>query len=57
MFIPRQIKKLWVKILTRNKVTVSVNENNLDTSLPKYFSEEARVVQINSRFYGGWKLF
>ena len=57
LFIPRQIKKLWVKILNKRKVTVNVTESNFHKTLPKYFSQEAGVVEINSKFYGGWKLF
>ena len=56
-FLPRQLRKLWNKMLNHNRVTVEVNEKNVDKSLPKYFNQRAAIVRTNSNFYEGWKLF
>lgn len=56
-FIPRQLRKLWNKILNHKRVTVEVNENNVEKTLPKYFNQRAAIVKTSSNFYEGWKLF
>lgn len=56
-FIPRQLRKLWNKILNHKRVTVNVNEKNVEKTLPKYFNQRAAIVRTNSNFYEGWKLF
>ncbi|MBQ0045639.1 MAG: ABC transporter permease subunit [Mycoplasma sp.] len=56
-FIPRQLRKLWNKILNHKRVTVDVKENNVEKTLPKYFNQRAAIVRTNSNFYEGWKLF
>ncbi len=55
MFIPRQIKKLWNKMLNRN--VVKVDPSNLNNNLPEYFRQRAAKAEANSKFYNGWKLF
>ena len=56
-FIPRQLRKLWNKILNRKRVTVNVTESNVNQTLPKYFNQRASVVRTNSNFYEAWKWF
>lgn len=56
-FIPRQLKKLWNIILNKRHVKVKVTEKNADEELPKYFSQRASIVRLNSNFYEGWKRF
>ncbi len=56
-FIPHQFTRLWNKILNHKRVTVNVTENNVDRTLPKYFSQRAAIVRTNSNFYEAWKRF
>lgn len=55
-FIPRQLRRLWNKILNKG-FNIEVNYDNLDTTLPVYYSKRAKVVRTNSNFYEGWKIF
>lgn len=57
MFIPRQLIKLWNKILNKGRVEVNVTEDNAEKSLPTYFKQRASIVRKNSNFYEGWKIF
>lgn len=56
-FIPRQFGKWWNKLLNHRRVTVKVNEKNVEKTLPKYFNQRAGIVRTNSNFYESWKIF
>ncbi len=56
-FLPRQLRKLWNKILNKRRVKVEVTENNVDRTLPTYFNQRASLVRTNSNFYEAWKIF
>lgn len=55
LFIPRQIKRLWNKILNKN--VVKIDPSNLNNNLPEYYRQRAFKAEANSKFYNGWKLF
>lgn len=55
LFIPRQIKVLWNKILNKN--VIKVDPSNINNNLPEYFRQRAFKEDGNSKVYNGWKLF
>lgn len=54
-FIPRQIKKLWNKMVNKN--VVKVDAANINNNLSIYFQQRSSKEVTSSRFYDGWKLF
>ena len=56
LFIPRQFKKLWNKILNKDK-NVELTPKNVSSQLPIYFSNRAPAQATQGKWYNGWKMF